>query len=76
MIGEGEKKHYVLIKDFNAFIYDHTLHRGKKHLCCYCLQSYRTEEKLKCHVKDYFKINSKKTITLPKKGEYIKFKNF
>ena len=24
------KRHYVLIKDFNTFIFDHTLHRGKK----------------------------------------------
>ena len=25
------KWHYVLIKDFNTFMYDHTLHRGRKH---------------------------------------------
>ena len=31
------KRHYVLIKDFNKFMYKHTLHRGKKHFCCYCL---------------------------------------
>ena len=30
LIGEGEKKHDVLIKDFNTFIYYHTLHRGRK----------------------------------------------
>ena len=27
-------------------------------------------------VEDCFKINSKKTIKMPKKGEYIKFNNF
>ena len=32
LIGEGEKNHYVLIKDFNTFMYDHTLHRGKKNI--------------------------------------------
>ena len=32
------KKHFVLIKGFNAFIYDHALHRGRKHFCRYCLQ--------------------------------------
>ena len=26
LMGEGEKKHYVFIKDFNTFVYDHTLH--------------------------------------------------
>ena len=76
LIGEGEKKHYVLIKDFNTFMYDHTLHCGRKHFCRYCLQAFRTAEKLKCHIKDCFKINGKQTINMPKKGEYIKFINF
>ena len=67
-----EKKHYVFIKDFNAFIYDHTLHRERKHF----VQFFRTAEKLKCHIKNCFKINGKKTVKMPKKGEYIKSKNF
>ena len=29
LIGEEGKGHYVLIKDFNTFMYDHTLHQGK-----------------------------------------------
>ena len=29
LIGEEEKRHYVLIKEFNTFMYDHTLHRRK-----------------------------------------------
>ena len=43
LIGKEGKKHYVLIKDFNTFMYDHTLHRGKKHFCLYCLQTFSTE---------------------------------
>ena len=31
---------------------------------------------LKCHVKDYFKINGKGMIKKPKKGQYARFKNF
>ena len=31
---------------------------------------------LKCHTKDYFRINGKQTIKMPKKGKYVKFKNF
>ena len=69
---EGEKKHYVLITDFNTFIYDHTL----QHFCRDCLQAYRTTEKLKCHIKDCFKINDKQAIKMPKKGAYIQVKNF
>ena len=51
MIGEGEKKHYVFIKDLNTFMYDQALHRGKKHFCRYYLQAFRTAEKLKFHIR-------------------------
>ena len=30
LTGEEVKRHYVLINDFNTFIYNHTLHRKKK----------------------------------------------
>ena len=53
-------------------MYDHTLHRGRKHFCRYCLQA----EQSKCYIKDCFKVNGKQTIKIPKKGEYVKFKNF
>ena len=76
LIGEGEKKHYVLIKDFNTFMYDHTLRCRRKHFCRYCLHTFVTEEILKRHIKDCFKINGKQRIIMPKKGEYVKFKNF
>ena len=33
MIGEEEKRHYVYVKDFNTFMYDHTLNCGRKHFC-------------------------------------------
>ena len=36
LIGEVEHKFYVLIKDFNRFMYDYSLHRGRKHFCRYC----------------------------------------
>ena len=52
------KKHYVLINEFSRFIYDHSLHRGTKQFCRYCLYAFITEEILKRHTKDYFKINS------------------
>ena len=57
-------------------MYDHTLHRGRKHFCYYCLQAFSPEEILKSHIKDCFEINGKQTIMVSKKGEYIKFKNF
>ena len=41
---EERKRHYVLIKYFNTFMYDHTLHCRRKHFCRYCLQAFNTEE--------------------------------
>ena len=52
-------------------MYNHTLHRGRKHFYHYCLQAFRTAEKLKCQIKDCFKINGKQTVYMPKKGAYI-----
>ena len=71
-----KKKHYVPIKDFNAFIYDHTLHCGEKYFYRYYLHAFVTQEILKGHIEDFFKINGKPRIIMPKKGEYVKFKNF
>ena len=70
------KKHYVLIKDFNTFMYDHTLDHGRKQFCRYCLQAFSSEEILKSHIKDCFKINSKQRIITPKQGEFVNFKNY
>ena len=33
LIKENGKRNYVLIRDFNTFVHDHTLHCGKTH--CY-----------------------------------------
>ena len=57
-------------------MYDYTLDCGRKHFCRYCLQAFSTQEILKRHLKDCFKINGKQRIILPTKGEYVKFKNY
>ena len=61
MIGKGLKRHYVLIKDFNIFMYYYTLHRGGTRFCHYCLQAIKTVLPLKLMVR---------------KGEYVGFKNY
>ena len=76
LIEEEGKRHYVLIKYFNTFMYDHTLHRGKKYFCRYCLQAFSIEEILKRHIKDFFKVNGEQRIIMPKKSEYVKFNNY
>ena len=57
-------------------MYDHSLYRERKNFCRYCLHAFITDEILKGHIKDYFKMNDKQTNKMPKKGEYVKFKNF
>ena len=47
-------------------MYDHTLNRGRKNFCGYCLQAFSAEEISKSHIKDCFKINGKQRIIMPK----------
>ena len=49
LITENKKKHYVLIKDFNAFMYNQTKHKEKKHFCMFCLQCFSSERILANH---------------------------
>ena len=77
LITEDEKKHYVLIKDFNAFMYNQTKHKNKKHFCVYCLQCFSSERILANHVNNCLTINGNQAINMPKKGENIlRFNNF
>ena len=62
-----QKALYVIIKDFDKFMYDHTLHRGRNCFCHYYLKAFSTAEALKIHVNDCFKNNNKQIIKIPKK---------
>ena len=57
LIVEKSKNHYAFIKGFNTFMYDHTLHRGRKHFCLYYLRAFSTVEILKNLVNDCFRLN-------------------
>ena len=77
LITKDEKKHYVLIKDFNAFMYNHSKHKERKHFCMYCLQCFSSERILANHVNNCLRINGAQAINMPKQGENIlKFNNF
>ena len=47
LIGKEQKTHYILIKDFNTYIYDHILNHRRKHFCGYCLEAFSTEKNTK-----------------------------
>ena len=36
-ITEGKNRDYILIKDFNKFMYNHTKRKERKHFCMHCL---------------------------------------
>ena len=55
-------------------MYDHLLHCGKKYFCRYCLHAFITEEVLKCHIRDCFKINDKERTIIPKKVNILNSK--
>ena len=77
LITKDEKKHYILIKDFNAFMYNQLKHKERKHFCMYCLQCFSSERVLTNHVKNCLTINGAQAINMPKQGENIlKFNNF
>ena len=62
LIEEKGKRHHIFIKNFNTFKYNHTLHHGKNIFYHYLSQAFRTEEILKCHIKDCFKTNDNKKL--------------
>ena len=74
MIGQEGKRQYVLIKDYNTFMWSYITSR-KKTFCWYCLQAFSSEGILKSRIKDCCKINGKQRTIMLKKGEYVKFKN-
>ena len=77
LITKDEKKHYVLIKDFNAFMYNQSKHKERKHFCMYCLQCFSSERVLANHVNNCLTINGAQAINMPKQGEnMLKFNNF
>ena len=61
-IAEGEKQHYVLVKDFNSLTYNKTKHKERKH---------STEEILTKHKENCLVINGEQAIRMPQRGKNI-----
>ena len=77
LITEDENKHYVLIKDFNRFMYNQTKHEHKKHFCMHCLQCFSSEEVLNNHKNNCIQVNGEQAIKMPdKNNNTLKFNNF
>ena len=76
-ITENENKHYVLIKDFNKFIFNHTKHNNKKHFCMHCLLCFSSERVLTDHKENCIQINGTQAVKMPnEENNILKFENF
>ena len=77
LITENENKHYVLIKDFNSFMYNKTKHKESKHFCMYCLQCFSSERVLTDHKDNCIAVNGTQAVKMPEKGNNtLKYNNF
>ena len=77
LITKDENKHYVLIKDFNKFMYNQTKHHDRKHFCMHCLQCFSSERVLNDHNGNCIQVNGTQAVKMPDKDNNIlKFNNF
>ena len=77
LLTKDDKKHYVLIKDFNKFMFNQTKNRNKKHFCMSCLQCFSSERVLNDHKNICLVINKTQAIKMPdKENNILKFKNY
>ena len=77
LVTKDENKHYVLIKDFNKFMYNQTKHKERKNFCMYCLQCFSSERVLNNHKENCIQVNGQQAIKMPDKDNNIlKFNNF
>ena len=77
LVTKDENKHYVLIKDFNKFMYNKTKHKERKHFCMYCLQCFSSERVLNNHKDNCIQVNGTQAVNMPTKDNNIlKFNNF
>ena len=76
LIKDGEKSHYVLIKNMSALLREHNSHH-KSYICPSCLKGYREESKLDKHMTNGC-VKFCEKVELPSEQdskEYIQFKN-
>ena len=74
LISNGEKSHYVFIKDFNRLMYSKTKHKDRKHFCMSYLQNFTTKKILNSHSERCLLINETQAVRY--ETETIRFKNF
>ena len=75
LLTNESNEHYCWIKNMSALTASQiNKHKGKRHVCKYCCNSFREEISLKEHVEYCSKHKAVKVI-MPKKGTMLSFKN-
>ena len=73
-IFNGDKSHYVYIKNFDRFMFHQTKNKNKKYICKNCLQYFSSKNVLTEHKEVYLSINRVQSVRF-EKGT-IEFKNY
>ena len=73
-IEEEDKSHYVLIKDFDRFMFSFNDHKEKKYFCLRCLHCCSSARVLENHKQDCLLLNGTQAIKMPEAGSKIYFK--
>ena len=74
LVTDGDKSHYVYIKDFDRFMFHKTKNKNKKCFCKSCLQWFSSKNVLTEHKKVWLSINGPQSVRL-EKGT-TEFKNY
>ena len=74
LLFDGDRSHYVYIKDFDRFIFHKTKNKNKKRFCGSCLQCFSRESVLIKHKENCLSINGKQSVKLEK--GIIEFENY
>ena len=73
LVTDGNKSHYVYIKDFDWFMFNKTKNKNKKYFCKSCLQCFSCKNVLTKHKEACLSINGAQSVRLEKRT--IEFKN-
>ena len=63
---DGDKSHYVYIKDFNRFMFHKTKNKNKKWFCKSCLQCFSSKNVVTEHKEDCLIIIGKQSVKVGK----------
>ena len=75
LITKGKEQHYVLIEDFNKFMYNQIKHKERKISVCIVCSVSVMKKALINHKEIYITINGAQAMKLPKTDDRVDFKN-